>query len=161
MSGVKGKSGGQNKTGTKYKMVSGRNKQRINKDAPEIISTDLIQYPGLKAIGKKFRDTYYEIMWNNGTWTEEYSDALHLLANAAEQWHQADKEVKKAGRKEPVYDKEGKLIGTKPSGLHKVERDLHQSYLQLLSMFGRDPRSRDDIKKIATGKSINPFAGKI
>jgi len=161
MSGVKGKSGGHNALSTKMRLVSGRNKDRINADLPEIISTDLIEFPGLGETGCNFRDAYYQMMCNNGTWTEEYSDALHLLANAAEQWHKADAEVKRLGRREKVYDKEGKVIGLRPSGVHKVERDLHQAYLQLLSMFGREPRSREDIKKIASNKSINPFAGKM
>lgn len=161
MSGTRGHSGGNGKKPVKYKLVSGRNQQRINKDAPDIISTKLAEYPGLGEIGIQFRNTYYEMMRNNGTWTEEYSDALHLLANAAEQWHEADAAVKKSGRREPKFDKEGKIVGSSPSGIHRVERDLHAAYMQLLSLFGRDPRSRDDIKKIALGKSINPFAGKI
>jgi phage terminase small subunit len=161
MSGVKGRSGGHNRKTNQYKLITGRNKQRINADAPDVIDAPLMEFDGLGEYGQKLRAMYYEMLKNNGTFSATDSPSLHLLCNAAEQWHKADADVKKAGRKEPVYDGEGKLVGTRPSGLHKVERDLHASYMQLLAVFGFDPIHRDDIKKIATGKKINPFAGKL
>lgn len=161
MAGVKGRSGRPKRRTNDFFLVAGRNKQRIVKDAQERIEAPLIEYPGLGEVGKAFRDAYYKMMVNNQTWSVDYSEGLHLLANAAEQWHKADEALKKGGDKEPIYDNQGRLIGTKPSGLFRIERERHEAYLALLRDFGRLPRYHDDVKRIAAGKKINPFAGKI
>ncbi len=161
MAGVKGKSGGHNRKSNQYKLITGRNKQRMTAQPDEIKDSSLMEFEGLGEYGKKLRGTYHEMLKNAGKFSITDSPSLHLLCNAAEQWHKADENVKKGGRNEPVYNEDGKLIGTRPSGLHRIERDMHVTYMQLLGLFGFDPIHRDDIKKIATGKKINPFAGKI
>lgn len=159
MPGIKGRSGGHNRKTNREKQILGAKKERISFNAPAHINAPMLEFEGLGEHGKKLWQLYAAMLKGNGTLSATDSAALHQLCNAAEQWHKADEEVKKLGRNESLFDKSGKVIGTRPSGLHKIERDLHTSYIQLLREFGLTPLHRDDIKKLSADEPINPFGG--
>lgn len=158
MPGVKGKSGGHNRKTSAEKERLGIRKDRINGDAPDTVTGDMVIFDDIGENGKKIREQFLPMLQNNGTLSVTDSVAYHKFCRVAEDWFKYDKMCMEKGRMMPVKNASGDVESVIPSPWHKIECDLRAALDVCIRDLGLSPITRDSIKKISTGKPVNRWA---
>lgn len=159
MSGVKGRSGGHNKTTLRDKQIKGERKGRMTANPPVRIGERVSAIEGLGEIGKKIFNHYEPMLHNNGTLDTTDAVSFHMLCKRYEDWYNAVQKCESEGRTSDVYNKDGTIIDIKISPWAKLETVYYDQLKAMCREFGLTPVSRSGVERIIRGEKTNPFEG--
>ncbi len=159
MAGVKGRSGGHNKSTRRDMELKGVAKHRLGTSSPPSVIPVIDKIDGLGEIGTKVFEHYMPMLLNNGTMGQTDSMAFHKLCRAWEEWYLKDKERQEKGDYIDIYGKDGRVLDTKTSPWFKQCLELGDRLDAQLAKFGLNPRDRGNIERISNGEDDSEIGG--
>ena len=159
MSGIKGRSGGSNKTTLRDKQIKGERAERICRNPPARIGERIPEIEGLGEIGKKIFAHFEPMLHNNGTIDTTDAVSFHLLCRRYQDWYDQAKKCEDEGRFFSVKNKDGDVIDIKIAAWAKLETIYLDQLKSLCREFGLTPVSRSGVERIAKNEKTNPFEG--
>ena len=159
MSGIKGRSGGSNKTTLRDKQIKGERAERICRNPPARIGERIPEIEGLGEIGKKIFAHFEPMLYNNGTIDTTDAISFHLLCKRYQDWYAVTKQCEEKGRLIPVKNKDGDVIDIKIAPWAKLETIYFDQLKNMCREFGLTPVSRSGVEKIVRNEKTNPFEG--
>lgn len=159
MSGIKGRSGGHNKTTLRDKQIKGERKSRMCQNPPALVGDRISEIEGLGAIGKKIFSHFEPMLFNNGTIDTTDAISFHLLCKRYEDWYAVSRQCEEKGRLLPIKNKDGQVIDLKLAPWAKLEMVYFDQLKNMCREFGLTPVSRSSVERIVRGEKTNPFDG--